>query len=180
MVLVHPEAAAQFIATCGTCPPGPAKGSAVTMHDGRYIVAFVMGGAMPFHRQILLPGLLLSLGYDLEDIESSGLMIALIYVAWVLSEQNLPLEIWRLGVLVASGVLVAHALPGFSPHPLSGLLQYSPDAAPVVLRLSWGKALVGLTLLMWWLGTVRRCARVNESGLYRGRNSCRSWIWRGM
>lgn len=55
-------------------------------------------------------------------------------------------------MLAASDVLAAHLLPGFSPHVLRGFLQYSSDAPPVVLQLSWDKALVGLTLLAWWLG----------------------------
>ncbi|AYN93561.1 CPBP family intramembrane metalloprotease [Pseudomonas sp. LTJR-52] len=107
---------------------------------------------MPFHLQMLLPGLLLALGYGLGDIDEAGLLTGALYVGWVLSEERLPSWLWWFGALASSVALAIHVAPGFSPHVLGGPLQYSPDAGPVWLRLSWDKALVGVTLLAWWLG----------------------------
>lgn len=107
---------------------------------------------MPFHLQVLLPGLLLALGYGLGDIDEAGLLAGALYVGWVLSGERLPSWLWWFGALASSVALAIHVAPGFSPHVLGGPLQYSPDAGPVWLRLSWDKALVGVTLLAWWLG----------------------------
>lgn len=107
---------------------------------------------MPLHLRLLLPVLWLAFGFALGFIQPAGLFHGGLFVALVLfADRLLPLWAWSVATLLGSLALAAHVLPGFSPTPLWPARQLSPEAMPYALRLSWDKALVGLTLLAWWL-----------------------------
>ncbi|MCP8467333.1 CPBP family intramembrane metalloprotease [Pseudomonas sp. ZM23] len=100
----------------------------------------------------LLPVVLLLCGFALGYVQPVGLLIGGTYVAWTLyGEPRMPRLLWWLVCLVASIALAAHLLPGTSSWTLWPVRQLSPDAPVYALRLSWDKALVGATLLVWWL-----------------------------
>ncbi|KJJ99922.1 peptidase [Pseudomonas sp. 21] len=100
----------------------------------------------------LLPVVLLLCGFALGFVQPVGLLIGAVYVAWTLyGEHRLPRLLWWLVCLVLSIALAAHLLPGTTSWTLWPVRQLSPDAPVYALHLSWDKALVGATLLAWWL-----------------------------
>lgn len=100
----------------------------------------------------LLPGVLLLSGFALGFVQPLGLLIGAVYIAWTLfAERHLPWLLWWSVCLLASFALAAHLLPGTQSWTLWPSRQLSPDAPAYALRLSWDKAMVGLTLLVWWL-----------------------------
>ncbi|MEE9102103.1 MULTISPECIES: CPBP family intramembrane glutamic endopeptidase [Pseudomonas] len=100
----------------------------------------------------LAPAVLLLCGFALGYVQPVGLLIGAIYVAWTLyGERFMPRLLWWLPCLVISVALAAHLLPGTTSWTLWPVRQLSPDAPVYALRLSWDKALVGITLLAWWL-----------------------------
>lgn len=109
--------------------------------------------ASPVHPAVLLslPALVLLAGLLAGGIRLPGLLAGLLFAGWVLyPPRRLPAGLW-LGVSLLAGVaLAAHALPGFSPLPLSAPRPLSPDAAPYAVRLHWDKLLLGAVLLAWW------------------------------
>lgn len=109
---------------------------------------------MPLPLRLLLPACWLACGVALGFIQPLGLLLGSLFALLVLAGQRLmPSWLW-LGATLAGGLaLAAHLLPGFTPTPLWAPRQISPDAPPYALRLSWDKALLGLTLLAWWLGS---------------------------
>lgn len=108
---------------------------------------------MPLHLRLLLPAFCLACGFALGLIQLPGLLLGGLFVLLVLGgEHLLPSWLWLSGVFICGIALAAHLLPGFTATPLWDARQISPDAAPYALRLSWDKALLGLTLLAWWLG----------------------------
>lgn len=113
----------------------------------------------PLHLRALLPLLVLAYGLALDFIQIPGLLLGGVFVAWILlGLQRLPDWLWWSGGLLGGIALAAHLLPGFQPMPLWSPRQLSTDAPPYALHLSWDKLLLGLTLLAWWLGLVRRPA----------------------
>ncbi|MEK1904870.1 MAG: type II CAAX endopeptidase family protein [Pseudomonas sp.] len=114
----------------------------------------------PLHLRLLLPVLALGLGVAFGFISPLGLALAGVYIAWILlAEEPLPHWLWWSIGLIGSIALAAHQLPGFSATAFGPAQQFSADAMPVALRLSWDKLLVGLTLLAWWLGRPPEPAR---------------------
>jgi membrane protease YdiL (CAAX protease family) len=112
---------------------------------------------IPLHLRLLLPLLVLGLGVASGHVQPVGLCLGALYSAWLLGgESHLPRGLWWSLSLLGSIALAAHLLPGFVAMPLWAARQLSPDAAPYVLRLSWDKWLVGMTLLAWWLGQSAR------------------------
>lgn len=107
---------------------------------------------MPIHLQILLPLLTLALGHATGHISPLGLTLGVAYAAWVLAAPRLPSGLWLPVTLLASVALAAHWVPGFAYLPLTEPTPWSPDAPPFALRVNWDKALVGMSLLAWWLG----------------------------
>ena len=106
---------------------------------------------------LLAPALVLLAGLLAGGIQLPGLLGGALYAAWVLcTRPRLSDGLWLGGTLLASLVLAAHVLPGFSPLPLGVPRPISPDAPPYALRLSWDKLLVGVTLLAWWWRQPRR------------------------
>ena len=100
----------------------------------------------------LLPGMLLLGGFALGFVQPLGLLIGAVFVAWtVFGEQRLPWPLWWSICLLASVALAAHQLPGTQSWVLWPSRQLSVDAPAYSLHLSWDKALVGVTLLVWWL-----------------------------
>lgn len=100
----------------------------------------------------LAPAVLLLCGFALGYVQPVGLLIGAIYVAWTLyGERFMPRLLWWLPCLAISVALAAHLLPGTTSWTLWPVRQLSPDAPVYALRLSWDKALVGITLLAWWL-----------------------------
>ncbi|CDF85037.1 abortive infection protein [Pseudomonas knackmussii B13] len=100
----------------------------------------------------LLPGVLLLSGFALGFVHTLGLFIGVLYIAWTLfAERHLPWPVWWTVSLLASFALAAHLLPGSESWTLWPSRQLSSDAPAYALRLSWDKALVGATLLVWWL-----------------------------
>ncbi|MFV3304530.1 lysostaphin resistance A-like protein [Pseudomonas sp. NY15181] len=100
----------------------------------------------------LAPVVLLLCGFALGYVQPVGLLIGAVYVAWTLyGEHFMPRLLWWLPCLVISVALAAHLLPGTISWTLWPVRQLSPDAPVYALRLSWDKALVGVTLLAWWL-----------------------------
>lgn len=100
----------------------------------------------------LLPLLLLLSGFALGFVHPLGLLIGGLYIAWILfAERHLPWLLWWPLSLLFSLALAAHLLPGSESWTLWPSRQLSPDAPAYALRLSWDKAMVGLTLLVWWL-----------------------------
>lgn len=100
----------------------------------------------------LLPGSLLLGGFALGFVQPLGLLIGALFVAWTLyGEQRLPWLLWWPLCLLASFALAAHLLPGTQSWTLWPPRQLSADAPAYALRLSWDKALAGVTLLAWWL-----------------------------
>ncbi|MCY1277309.1 CAAX amino terminal protease self- immunity [compost metagenome] len=100
----------------------------------------------------LLPVLLLLSGFALGHTQLLGLLIGASYIVWVLhGERHIPWLPWWLGSLAFSLALAAHLLPGTASWTLLPMRQLSPDAPAYALQLSWDKALVGVTLLTWWL-----------------------------
>ncbi|AGI25039.1 CPBP family intramembrane glutamic endopeptidase [Pseudomonas sp. MT3] len=100
----------------------------------------------------LLPIVLLLCGFALGYVQPVGLLIGAVYVTWTLyGEHYMPRLLWWLACLMASVALAAHLLPGTTSWTLWPVRQLSPDAPVYALRLSWDKALVGVTLLAWWL-----------------------------
>ena len=109
------------------------------------------------HLRLLLPALILGFGFALGTITPTGLLLGGAFMALALAGQRLlPAPAWQLLVLVTGIALAAHLLPGFSASELWPARQISVDAPPYALRLSWDKALVGATLLAWWLGRQER------------------------
>ena len=105
------------------------------------------------HLAPLIPTLWLGFGLAIGTIGYLGLALGAAFVALVLlGERRLPGWLWRTLVLLASIALAAHLVPGFTPSQLWSPRTISPDAPAYALRLPWDKALVGLTLLAWWLG----------------------------
>ena len=104
------------------------------------------------HLAPLIPVLWLGFGLAIGTIAYPGLAIGAAFIALVLlGERWLPDGLWRTLVLLASIALAAHLLPGFTASELWPPRLISPDAPAYALRLSWDKALVGLTLLAWWV-----------------------------
>ncbi|SDH46018.1 CPBP family intramembrane glutamic endopeptidase [Pseudomonas panipatensis] len=100
----------------------------------------------------LLPAVLLLSGFALGFVQPLGLLIGAIYVTWTLyGEPRLPWALWWPICLLVSFALAAHLLPGTQSWTLWPSRQLSSDAPAYALRLSWDKALVGVTLLVWWL-----------------------------
>lgn len=100
----------------------------------------------------LLPVVLLLCGFALGYVQPVGLLIGAVYVVWTLyGEHFMPRLLWWLVCLAVSVALAAHLLPGNISWTLWPVRQLSPDAPVYALRLSWDKALVGITLLAWWL-----------------------------
>lgn len=122
-------------------------------------------GAQParlsLHLRLLIPTLWLGAGVAMGSISYPGLLFGASFIALVLLGQRwLPDPLWLTAVLLASIALAAHLVPGFTPTELWPPRLISPDAAAYALRLSWDKALVGLTLLAWWVG--RPCATLGD------------------
>lgn len=119
---------------------------------------------MPIHLQILLPLLTLALGHATGHISPLGLALGVAYAGWVLAAKRVPNWLWLPVTLLASVALAAHLVPGFAYLSLTEPTPWSPDAPPYALRVNWDKALVGMSLLAWWLGrpdpvpTARRSA----------------------
>lgn len=99
----------------------------------------------------ILPLTWLAFGGALGQISLIGLLLGFLFVLWLACSPRIAPWLWRCVTLLSSLALAAHLLPGFTPLPLSEPLAYSPDARPVLLRLSWDKVLAGLGLLGWWL-----------------------------
>lgn len=106
----------------------------------------------------VLPLAWLVLGSALGTVSSQGLLLGGAFLLWLANSERIPATLWRSGALLFGLGLGAHLLPGFAPLPLSAPLVYSPDAKPVLLRLSWDKVLVGLGLLVWWVKPPRQDA----------------------
>lgn len=105
------------------------------------------------HIAPLIPALWLGFGLAIGTIGYPGLALGAAFITLVLlGARWLPDGLWRTLVLLASIALAAHLLPGFTASELWPPRTISPDAPPYALRLSWDKALVGLTLLAWWAG----------------------------
>jgi uncharacterized protein len=98
-----------------------------------------------------LPLAWLGLGGVLGQVAPIGLLLGSLFLLWLAACPRIPAGLWSSVTLLAGLALAAHLLPGFTPLPLSEPLAYSPDARPVLLRLSWDKVLAGLGLLGWWL-----------------------------
>lgn len=98
-----------------------------------------------------LPLAWLGLGAALGQVLPLGLLLGGLFLLWLACSPRIPVWLWRGVCLLFSLALGAHFLPGFTPLPLSEPLAYSPDANPVLLRLSWDKVLVGLGLLVVWV-----------------------------
>lgn len=98
-----------------------------------------------------LPLAWLGLGGVLGQVSPIGLLLGSLFVLWLACGPRIAPWLWRSVTLLSSLALAAHLLPGFTPLPLSEPLAWSPDAHPVLLRLSWDKVLAGLGLLAWWL-----------------------------
>lgn len=113
---------------------------------------------MPLIPRLLLPCCPLLAGMLMGDIDPVGLLFACLFIALVLAPTPMPRGLWSVLVIVASVLLAAHLLPGFSPWVIAAPQRISADAAPYLLRLSWDKLLVGCTLLAWWLGLPPRPA----------------------
>lgn len=109
--------------------------------------------SFPLHpiRRLALPVLVLLAGTLLGDLQFQGLLAGAIYTAWVLygPRRSVP-RLWWWVSLLASLVLIARLLPGFTPRALWPALQLSSDAPPYSLRLSWESLLVASTLLAIW------------------------------
>lgn len=105
-----------------------------------------------------LPVLWLMAGAAMGAVSSQGMLVGGAFLLWLASHERIPAVLWRSVALLLSLALGAHWLPGFVPLPLSDALVYSPDAKPVLLRLSWDKVLVGLGLLVWWVQQPRDTA----------------------
>ncbi|WP_375739604.1 lysostaphin resistance A-like protein [Pseudomonas boanensis] len=110
---------------------------------------------MPLHLQLLFPFIVLALGHGLGGVQVSGLLAGTLFSAWVFAGERLSAQLWLPVTLLAATALAAHLLPGFKALLLSAPQALSPDAPTYVLRLSWDKLLVGMTLLAWWLGRPR-------------------------
>lgn len=108
---------------------------------------------MPLHLRLMLPALCLAAGFALGYVQLKGLVAGACLMALLLyANQHLPRVLWTILSLLACIGFAAHLVPGFSATPLWPPRQLSADAAPYILRLSWDKLLVGVTLLAWWLG----------------------------
>lgn len=107
---------------------------------------------MPLLPRLLLPCCPLLVGLLMGHIQPIGQLFACLFIALVLAPMRLPQWLWSLLVILASILLAAHLLPGFTPWQLAEPQRISADAPPYLLRLSWDKLLVGCTLLAWWLG----------------------------
>lgn len=105
-----------------------------------------------------LPLTWLAIGGALGQISFIGLLLGCLFVLWLACGPRIAPWLWRSVTLLSSLMLAAHLLPGFTPMPLSEPLAWSPDARPVLLRLSWDKVLAGLGLLAWWLQQPTRVA----------------------
>ena len=105
-----------------------------------------------------LPLAWLGLGGVLGQLSPTGLLLGSLFVLWLACASRIAPWLWRSVTLLSSLALAAHLLPGFTPLPLSEPLAWSPDARPVLLRLSWDKVLAGLGLLAWWLQQPSRAA----------------------
>lgn len=109
-----------------------------------------------FLLRLLLPISALVSGFSLGFIQLPGVAVGLLLVGWVLFARHwVAPGYWAALSLLGCLALAAHLLPGFTATPLWPARQLSEDAAPYALRLSWDKLLVGLTLLVWWLGERR-------------------------
>lgn len=113
---------------------------------------------MPLLPRLLLPCCPLLAGVLLGHIQPIGLLLACLFIALVLAPMRLPQWLWTGLVIVASLLLAAHLLPGFTPWLITEPQRISADAPPYQLRLAWDKLLVGCTLLAWWLGLPPRPA----------------------
>lgn len=111
---------------------------------------------MPLLPRLLLPCCPLLAGVLMGHIQPIGLLLACLFISLVLMPLRLPQWLWSLLTLIASVLLAAHLLPGFAPWIIVEPQRISADAAPYLLRLSWDKLLVGVTLLAWWLGLPSR------------------------
>lgn len=107
---------------------------------------------MPLLPRLLLPCCPLLAGVLMGHIQPIGLLLACLFITLVLMPLHLPKWLWTALVVVASVLLAAHLLPGFTPWLIAQAQRISADAPPYQLRLSWDKLLVGATLLAWWLG----------------------------
>ena len=113
---------------------------------------------MPLLPRLLLPCCPLLAGVLMGHIQPIGLLLACLFIALVLAPMRLPQWLWTGLVIVASLLLAAHLLPGFTPWLITEPQRISADAPSYQLRLSWDKLLVGCTLLAWWLGLPPRPA----------------------
>lgn len=107
------------------------------------------------HWYWMLPLAWLGIGGVLGQVAPIGLLLGSLFLLWLAACPYIPSGLWYSVSLLAGLALAAHLLPGFTPLPLSEPLAYSPDARPVLLRLSWDKVLAGLGLLGWWLQQTR-------------------------
>lgn len=112
-----------------------------------------------------LPLAWLGLGGALDQISPIGLLLGSLFVLWLACGLRIAPWLWRSVTLLSGLALAAHLLPGFTPLPLSEPLPWSPDARPVLLRLSWDKVLAGLGLLAWWLQQPKHAAPNWEAAL---------------
>ncbi len=101
--------------------------------------------------RLSLPALVLLAGALLGDLQIHALLAGAAYSGWVLCgpRKTAPLLWWWFSLL-ASLVLIAQLLPGFTPRVLWPALQLSSDAPPYRLRLAWESLLVASTLLAIW------------------------------
>lgn len=106
--------------------------------------------------RLLLPLLALGGGLVTSYVEPLGVLWVLLFLAWLLlGERYVPQLLWWLGGLIFSVLLAAHLLPGFSVTTVWEPHQLAHDSPPYALRLAWDKWLLGLCLLVWWLGRPR-------------------------
>lgn len=102
----------------------------------------------------LLPILFLLTGFFSGHIALLTAAVCLLFIFWVIyAERWVPGFIWwPISVVACAMLALLHYLPGFIPMQLWPLQPPPLDAPPTrALWLSWDKALVGLTLLAWWM-----------------------------
>lgn len=107
---------------------------------------------MPFVLRPLIPIVFLLLGTLGGLVQPLGIVFSLLLISWVLvGERTLPSAVWWWGSLLAAALLAAHVLPGFTPWQAWSPRHVSSDAPLFTLNLNADKALVAITLAVWWL-----------------------------
>lgn len=106
---------------------------------------------MPILLGSFIPIVFLLLGILGGFVHPLGTLFGMLMIGWVLAGYGrLPGWLWWWGSLICCAALAAHLLPGYTPWQAWAPRYVSSDGPLFSLYLSWDKALVAITLAVWW------------------------------